>query len=798
MRLWRRHFVGVLVALFGLAAALATTLLAVFYVYDGVRSDAWMADAARIHSLNEQWLMNGQQGIFGLGNAVVLEAGPLLRDNMDGIAGPVRLYPLQAKALLGTDSFGVRAFMADTNLTDVLRFPMLRGDMASALADPSGLVISESEADRLFTSDPIGQTLTLSFKEQRFDYTVRGVMADIPSNSQFDLTILVPWADARMKVDGNNLGTGSQAYTYFKADPGTDAAAIDARVRSDITAMVAPRGAITVQLSTAPLLGAQYYSAAYNYMKGTVSRSMARTLLIMAAVLMAAACFNFIHMFTSLNLARGREVAIRRIAGAGRGHLMAVLLLEAGLVALLAFGLGVLLATDLAGLVENLVGRRIPVLAGHRMPLFAAFAGLALAVGLLAAATMAAQVSRMQPQHLLHRSQRAVVGGGRRVKQTLVALQALALVASTAAGLQIYHQFDHYMTMERGLRVEGVLLVNQPPAMEVQAPFQNEFRQKIAALPGVIGTALVGDVPFSGSTSIINVRGHGMAEPAESIQKRVGPRYLEMMEIEPVASSTAPWDGQKNVVAIPERSLAQLGFDSPQAAIDQTVTHVYQSFGGDKGGTSDFRIVAVLPDPKDNAYNRRQPMLYDLSPPDEDYYGQLLVRTQTDDDAVQQAVRDLWRAQFPDHLESENIQWFSSAIAARYSRLTKTASAVAAMAGLCLLLCIAALYSTASFFAATQAREIALRRVLGAPGGALARLFLRRLVLPVAVGGLLALVPTWYLMHRWISRFSEQAPMPVGYYGLVLGAVLLLSALMLAGHVRRMLRMRPARVLYHE
>ena len=152
---------------------------------------------------------------------------------------------------------------------------------------------------------------------------------------------------------------------------------------------------------------------------------------------------------------------------------------------------------------------------------------------------------------------------------------------------------------------------------------------------------------------------------------------------------------------------------------------------------------------------------------------------------------------FPD-VNDPKIGWLSDAIRAHYNKSETLAEVVAVMAGLCLVLCIAALYSLASHYAATRAREIALRRVLGAGKREISQLFLRKMLLPVAIGGLLALGPIWWLMAQWITKFKDQAPLPYGAYALALVLVLALAAAMLLGHVRRVLKLRPASVLYHE
>ncbi len=798
MRLWRRHLVGVLIAVLGLAGAFAVTITAALYIYDGMRSDAWLPGAERLYRVNEQWLMNGKEGVFSLSAASGLGVAPLVQENTPGIEAATRLYPLQAEITTGRgDTFEADAMMAEPNMADLLAFPVLAGDLAQALSDPSGLVLSAGQAEKLFGGDAMGQTVTLTFKEQSFDYKVGAVLKRLPPNSQFKLDLLIPWNEERMK-QGGGLGTGAEAYTYVRAAPGADGAAISDHIATHIATMRPPHGNITFKMNASPLIGAQYFSKAYNDMKPATSTRMSRIVLIMSAVLLVTACFNFVHMFTSLNLGRGREVAIRRIAGASRAHLMGVFLVEAGVVALAAYGLGILIAADLATSADMLLNGGVTIFGPGRAPLLASGSLAALVVALLTAAAMIAQLSRMKPQTLLHNSQRAVTGGRGWIKSVLVGLQALALVGTLIAAGQIYHQFDHYLTLDRGMRVTGVMIVPAPFDESQSARFKNDFRKELASLPGVKTVNEIHTPPFDGNLMMFNLKAEGMDGPVQSVMNDVGPSYFESFDITPIAVVDEDFTGLKNVVALPEASVKAYGFESPEAALNQTLTSIYKGRNGDPDQTTDYRIMAVIPDLKDSGYRHKMPVVYGMTELFGSWYTQFVVLADRDDPALKQAVKDLWLKHFPDFEEEATMHWFSDAIANRYRKTENMASAVLAMAAFCLLLCLAGLYGMASHYTATKAREIALRRVLGAGKRDVSQLFLRKMLLPVAIGGVLSLVPTWWLMMRYLENHAEQAVLPMGYYPLVLAGIMLVSALMLMGHVRRVLKLRPASVLYHE
>lgn len=803
LRLWRRHAAGVLVAMLGLACAFGFTLLAAVQLYDGMSSDKWLKNSDRLYRLNEQWLMNGQKGVFGVGSGTVLHAGPLVRDNTADIEALTRLFPLVGETTLrreGDDTdFKIQASMqAESNLADVLDFPVLRGDLTTALQDAGNMILTARQASRLFgEEDPIGQTVTLGFKEQTQAYKVAAVMADIPPNSHFAIDLLIPWNEPFMQMEQYGMGTGQQTYTYFKVKPGTDSSALNTHIKDTISPMLPPSGNIIIELSTDPVAGSLYGGKAVNYMKPNVEKRLSTIQLVMASVLLLAAGFNFIHVFTSINLGRGREVAVRRISGASRWHLAGVFLMEAGFLVLAAFGIGLLAAHDLSIYATEFGANEVLLLHPSHMPVLLATAMIALLIGLLAATAMLAQISRMTPQSLLHRSQRAITGGGDRLKRILVGLQAMALVGSLIAAVQVYYQFDHFLTMDRGMRVEGVLIIHPPFEEKESARFKNDFRQELEALPGVQQIAQISGPPFRNNVTLFNLRGPGQELPQETIVRDVGTDYFDLFQINPILTSGEKVEGQKNAIALPERSLAAFGFASVDDAID---SHLTSEWKNKDGGihTEHFRIMAVVPDVKDDPNSRKQPLVYQMSKFYDNWHVTLVAIADQKNDTVKEHASALWVKHFPDYEKDLSVRWFTDLIADRYATTRSTAYVLAGMGVFCLMLCFASLYGMANHYAITKAREIALRRVLGAGRRDIGRLFLARLLSPVLVGGLLVMVPTWWLMHQWIASYREQALLPLPVYGLVLIVVMVVSALILASHVRRILGLRPASVLYHE
>src|SRR5690606_31518119 len=105
--------------------------------------------------------------------------------------------------------------------------PLLRGNRATALSDPSSVVISESIAQKYFgRDDPLGKVMLLN-NGRRF--TVTGVAADVPGNSHMSFDILISYFFAEGQWNHSVDWRWPEFYTYVKLSPGTEPESLEGR-----------------------------------------------------------------------------------------------------------------------------------------------------------------------------------------------------------------------------------------------------------------------------------------------------------------------------------------------------------------------------------------------------------------------------------------------------------------------------------------------------------------------------------------------------------------------------------------
>jgi putative ABC transport system permease protein len=108
------------------------------------------------------------------------------------------------------------------------------------------------------------------------------------------------------------------------------------------------------------------------------------------------------------------------------------------------------------------------------------------------------------------------------------------------------------------------------------------------------------------------------------------------------------------------------------------------------------------------------------------------------------------------------------------------------------------LFGLVSFYSRRRRKEIAVRKVVGAPSAHIVALLSRRFVLLIALAGLLAVPAAWWAANAWLQGFAYRIKpgFPVFLFALAVSFLTALAAVLFQG--LKASRSRPADILRHE
>ena len=221
-------------------------------------------------------------------------------------------------------------FFADNSVFDIFSFPLMKGDSRTALSTAYSCVITEDVAKKYFGSDdPMGKILNLN---DQSDFTVTGVMKNIPQNSHLIFSILCSFETYAQtnKRDMNNW-LSINDYTYLLLAEETDYKQLEMKlpqmIEKNVGAMLKyVKGELLLSLQ--PLTSIHLHSDLMHEISGNSNIVYVYIFSAIALFILVIACINFMNLSTARSAGRAREVGMRKVLGADRGKIIRQFLSE--------------------------------------------------------------------------------------------------------------------------------------------------------------------------------------------------------------------------------------------------------------------------------------------------------------------------------------------------------------------------------------------------------------------------------------------------------------------------------------
>ena len=226
-----------------------------------------------------------------------------------------------------------RVLVADSSFYSIFTIPFVWGAPSS---DPGSVVLSQSTAGKYFGNhDPSGETITIEFYGEKYDFVITGIFNDLPSNTHLRADVIVPFTLAERFENWTHNEYNSTNYNnYVLLAPETDIRAMNQRIRDQYE--------IPVQIDD---IHAFLMPVKDIHFRGTFSNNRGKflALLIGGFFVLVTSCFNYINLTNILFATRRKEIGIRKVNGATRRYVFGQLLVDTMLSTMLGFILAIIL-----------------------------------------------------------------------------------------------------------------------------------------------------------------------------------------------------------------------------------------------------------------------------------------------------------------------------------------------------------------------------------------------------------------------------------------------------------------------
>jgi len=742
----------------GLAVGLAASLLILLWVQDEFSFEKFNSKAKSIYRVEEDQFYSGERYHV---TVTPVPAGPVWKEKIPEIEDQVRISLWLPRVLFQYKEkvfFESSIAAVDSSLLKVFTFPLSAGDPATALNAPHSIILTQKLATKYFGGEnPVGKTLTV---ENKVQFTVTGVFREIPANSMFTFSAVIPYSYMKEIGAADRSWGNNSIFTFIQLKNGSDINLVNKKL-TDV--VVENDSRITTKFSVFPLLDIHLH-AQFGF-KETRGPVIAVSIFILIAVfILLIACINFINLSTAKASGRGKEIGIKKVAGADQLSMIIQFMLESLLMVGFALFLALILVGLCLGIFNNLSGKSFSLGDLIQTRFIISFILVGMLAGLISGIYPALYLSSFQPVKVLKGETGSPRGNGR-LRQIMVVIQFTFSILIAISATFIYLQLKFLQNKELGYNKENLICIPMPEnTKQKYYPLKLELAKE-TLIQGV--TASMWNPTSMGSNS------GGASWDGKDPEKQVliGTNgidydYLKTLEMEIKSGRDFSKDFPSDMANDSTGNFLINEEVEKLMGISDAIGKNLRFMG--LNGT----IVGVLKNFHFKSSDQAiEPMAFALAPVS--YLRCILIRlTPGNVPESLNAVQKAWKAVIPEYpldytfIDQDYDRLFKSQI--RLSNLLKYFTILA------VIIACMGLYGLSSYSAHRRIKEVGIRKVMGADSPIVMFTLAKEFILPVLVSIAIAIPLGWIIVSKLLKQFAYR--IEISYFVLLyiaLGAIVI-------------------------
>ncbi len=698
-----KHKVFSLVNILGLVAGLTCSFLIIIYVLYEMSYDRFNKNAENIYRLGRELTTAEGTVREPLSSA---PAALALEKDLSGISNVVRFHNAGKSIVQYEDRqfYEDDVYYVDPSVFNIFSFPMVNGDSKTALLKPYTAVITEEMATKYFgASDPVGKILRIN---NNHDYVVTGVIKNIPDNSHLEINILFSFETLYAEKYPNLENWSSfEDQTYVLLKDNVDYKAVEKNFPALIDKYIGDELKVqgkSIKFFLFPLTKIHLYSHLEGYPPGRITQVY--FFLMLAVCIILIACLNFINLSTARSASRAKEVGIRKVVGADRSKLTFQFVGEAVILSVVSFIFALVLVELVLPAFSTIIGQNLRFSFTEEPLLFLGFFGLAVLVGAAAGSYPAFYLSRFQPVRVLKGN--LTVGATKTsLRSIFVILQFFTSTVFIIQTIVLGYQIHYMRNKDLGFNKHNIVVLPITDA-EVRKSLQS-LKKELKNYSGIVNVTAASTLPgWNIPRDFKMPQGYTKEQMQLMDEIDVDCDFVPTMKIKLVDgrnfSQEFPAD-TSNALIINETAAKRYGWENPIGKTIQYSTGQGNLVKGTVCGVvEDFHLASL--------YRLIEPLcISDRS----DELNYILVRISPRNvDQTLGYIGKKWKEIYPDH--PFEYSFLEQSFDRYFQVVEKVLQICSYFTFMAIVIACLGIYALAAYTAEHRAKEIGIRKVLGA------------------------------------------------------------------------------------
>ena len=762
-----KHRTSSIINIFGLSIGLASTFIILLHVYHELSFDKYPDNKNNIYRvISHKSKFDSSSPL----TAFIL-APNLINDyaEIDKITR-IQNWPV-VRIKKGESYINISDLLsAENDIFKLFSLKILQGPPESLLTDPYSIVISKSNAEKFFGNiNPIGQTLNIKIRNNEYDFTVSGVIKDIPENSSIKGGFITTIEFAMRYAEENTRATKiplreswdmENLLTYMSFSEQIDIGSFEKKLQTFVGRHFPDRMRQEYKYSLQALKKIYLFSSHLTANPTAVGNIFSIYIYsIIAIIILFVAGANYVILTISRDQTRNKEMCIRKVVGAKRQSIMRQLLCESILVALLSMILAFILIEVFLPRINSFLGSDLNMYTSN-IYFILVFILISIIIGVISGSYIALYLSSFEPVELL----KGKISNGRSaflLRRVLITSQIIIFVVLIFCTFVIKKQLNFTHSRNLGFNKEGLIIIqsqNQDFVTKIKT-----FKDEIKKHPGVRNVTAGLRIPPQINRSMgYTYKGAEFDEPLAIEVLYVDNDFVKTFEIELLMgrdfNENYSHDSASNII-LNQAAIKMLGYTDP----------IGQQVGLEKilGVVEDFHIHSL--------HEKVEPLML--------YYTSNIVReiaVRINPDVAQNSIKyinKIWDELNPG--ENFEYQYFDDALDSLYISESKVKDIAGFFTLISILIASMGLFGLSAFVSNHKAKEIVIRKVLGSSVFSVFKTITSEYIIILVIANAIALPLSWFIMNKWLQRFEYKTNIDVSIYiiAILLSLIIVLTTM---------------------
>lgn len=647
----------------------------------------------------------------------------------------------------GNNSIKVEnCFYSDPEIFDIFDFHFLSGGPGIFASKLNSILISKSGAGKVFgvMSIPVGSVIEMQMGSKKVILEVAGIFDDIPPNAHFRPDFILPMQMFREGSESLTDWGFHNPITYLLLNNPNAQNIAD----QNINKLLLEHSKDDYHLLPLSNMHINNIDIAGFGAKGDINKIYIYFAISLLMLLIASV--NYINFSIARAFGRTKEIAIRKILGAGRFTLFKQLLLEPLVLVVVSLPLIIIFIILIIPYSEELINRNLHAVLFSTPLYIVALFGVILFTGMFSGVFSALFISSADPLNLINKKTKWSVKRGY-LRRGLVFFQVAVFSGLIMCCYVIYGQMHYVKNCDIGYNKDCVVTCDLPGESykDKWQTFLSELKKNPAFINGTVTSSLpssIGNQMFTGGM-VKSVKGEELSlQVIECDENYADVLGLKMAE---GVFYNKGYNDPENSIIINEKLRNEMG--------------LHRAAGGNLKIGQDFYCIGVVKNfIISSVYSDVPPIMFfkagKLPIPDFHLLSRFAVKINPQQlNIAIPLLKVKWAEFFPD--EICDYKFLDEEFDKKYKDDQRFGDLIFFFTFIAVVIAVAGLAGLTTYAISKKKKEIAVRKVLGASVSSIIIMLIKEVAI-ITLSGCIVITPVvYYYMEIWLRKFTLRIEM---------------------------------------